>query len=206
MRYSEVEKWVTNNFLDVTVHTSSEGSDVGNKVTVDWTGYKNYASYLTATIDDVDVHKIIIWDFDNEDEKVLALLHELGHHTEDQNGDVVYKEKMAWEGCFKWMEHLGIELNKGLLHTASVWFSSYLDVYGITDSISNWMKSVGLSYKEKQYNLNLFDDGNITIQDFSNHPVFSIDINFEYKITEPKKTNNPKTYPVWGYESWKKRY
>lgn len=195
MRYSEVEKWVTTNFLDVSVHTSVQGSDIGNKVTVDWQARRNSASYISGTSDGEKMHKIILWDFDDEDLKILALLHELGHHTEDQEGGVVYKEQMAWEGCFKWMNKLGLKLTNKLRNTISEGFSSYLNVYGLTEEVSKWLVKHGIEYKP--------DNSNMKIEPYD---VFNsiapekdllTDLGFTGTFGKPK---------MWGFEPWKKRY
>lgn len=203
MKYSEVESWVTTNFLDVSVHTSSQGSDIGNKVTVDWQSRKNHASYLSGTIDEDKVHKIIMWDFDDEDLKVLALLHELGHHTEDQDGDVVYKEQMAWEGCFKWMNKLGLKLTNKLRNAVSDWFSTYLNAYGLTKDVSEWLLKHNIQYKPNSINTNISKgEPCINVVNFIT-PDTSLLTDFGFKGTFNKPTVADK---IWGFESWKKRY
>ena len=206
MDSKQVIKWIETNFLDVRVYESRDGGEVGQGITVDWDAQKNHASYLSFTDNEGKLSKkIIVWDFDEDHFKVLALLHELGHHTENQQeGKVVYNEIQAWKGCFKWYKHLGLEITKDLLYKASTWLSSYLKVYGYSEDNNQDMKDLGMYYTKPE-----------TVTDITESVVPSIvpELYYPTNIDDTSSETNPSfkigdlTKPLmFGKESWKKSW
>lgn len=205
LSYEEVVKWVECNFLDVRVYNCQDGRDIGQGITVDWGCKRNHASYLRCESPEGKVSKkIVVWEFDNLEYKTLALLHELGHHTECQDGGNVYQERKAWEGCFKWMRYLGLPITKDILNKASQWFSSYLDFYRCVDENKDWLAQNGMGYVEtpKEVNNGIDVALSYNLVDRNNHyPVIS-----KYQeVDMPSVQSTPKS-SMYGKESWRKHW
>ena len=195
--YDKIVFWVEDNFLDVRVYGKHDGKDIGQGITVNWRVKKNQASYLSCTDNEGKISKkIIVWDFDKISYKTFALLHELGHHTECQNGDPVYKERKAWEGCFKWMHHLGISVTEDLLLQASKWFSSYLTEYGLNGDDKVWLDKYGMHYIPE-----IKDDYIRYLEDLNDIEPIATKFNLKGKLS--KSFDKRK---IFGRESWRKHW
>ncbi len=220
MKYKQVVEWIHANFLDVTVHDSSGGEDLGQGCKVNWSYYEGQStdgSYLT--FEDAFGKKgkrILINRNASEVNKIVVLLHELGHHTEPQiDGETIHNEMMAWQGCFKWAKHLGITFTKGMLHHASTAFSSYLNHFNINSSlIEVWMSKYGMSRVVEEiltFSLNEPIHARInptgTFRDTVNftETVFKTEYNEGSLLLPKQSTRKVKAAkPIWGGEGWKK--
>lgn len=179
MKYEDIVLYIKLNFPELDIYHSSIGSCVGDGITIDWEMQEEKATYCTAEFENGNTKRFIVMgDFKNKSHKKLALLHELGHHTSDQNGGVLEREMNVWSSCFNWFNKLNIILTDNLKIKALTWFYSYVNEYGLTKQVSSWLNSNGLSYEQ--------------------------DVN---KAVDKYKSNRKiDIKPIWGYESWKFKY
>lgn len=210
MTYDDIVRWVETSFLDVRVYSRNDGVEIGQGITVEWDSRKNHASYVKYTDpeDGKVSRKIVVWEFDEDKYKTLALLHELGHHTECQEGDIIYKERRAWEGCFKWMRVLGINTTKDLLYKASEWFSSYIDVYSDEGGQKEWLDKFGMEYLPTTTPRSTGREA----VDFSFEPrevivPYIVDFPFPKDLNVPSSPQEVYGSPkMFGRESWRKTW
>lgn len=123
MNYEIVKSWVIKNYQDIKVIDRND--NVSEKLELELNGggllkvdFSNLIQGHACIVYDnerdtvySDYSAIIVINNHSSDRiNILSLLHELGHHTECQAGDVLYKEVMAWKGCVKHLETLGIDI------------------------------------------------------------------------------------------------
>lgn len=129
MNYYEVKSWVKNNYPDVAV-LDKEDTEINNLVyitseerniiaSIDFLRYSEnkgcicqYETGQPVFYKGIPYQAIVcIFESHCKDSAILTLLHELGHFTECQDGNTLYKEVRAWEGCLKFVNKINIQID-----------------------------------------------------------------------------------------------
>ena len=165
MTYEDVKYWIRTNYTDVEIICSRETSTpelhlYSGDITISFIEF-TAPSFHYITNDKSTSKYIVCNTYKDDNLNILALLHELGHHTTDQKdipyelkynfskkNEVFYNEINAWEGCKSFCEELGILWDVAF---AKDMFMTYVDYFGANKYCHSLMKSVGF-LSEDEFN------------------------------------------------------
>ena len=158
MNYNQIKKKVLQMYPELKICDNGFGIEKPYEfATITWKSdnYKgrdenDHAQYChgTYTPTDYKFHIITVGLMKgNQRKRILALLHEVGHHSSWQPEDnPIGMEFYAWRRCKELYQVLGLHWGKYETEVASAWFGTYFDTYTWDGSCLGFVKALDFEF------------------------------------------------------------